>query len=269
MKRFRQNDAKLGRIIALSFALTGFTLIAAGVVSLLDEERTRAAEANIDPATFDFAVTATSVSTVATGPAPALTTTRAAPISPAPVQATATVKASASAGKTLAAPTVETPARIIIPAINLDAPVEPVGLIYKQGKVAEWGVIDKRVAGWHNTSAHLGEVGNLVMNGHHNIRGRVFEHLKDLKPGDLIFVYGNRTSQAYTVTERRLLKERGQPLAVRLEHARYIAPTADERLTLVTCWPPSDYSHRLILIARPVQGVTLDDALKHVRSTEQ
>jgi sortase A len=163
----------------------------------------------------------------------------------------------------------ETPARIVIPAINLDAPVEPVSLIYKKGDPAEWGVLDKRAGGWHNTSARLGEIGNLVINGHHNIRGRVFEHLKDLKPGDLIFVYGNHIEQAYAVTERRLLKERGQPVQVRLEHARYIAPTLDGRLTLVTCWPPRDYSHRLILVARPVQGVTLDDALKQVRSTER
>jgi len=56
----------------------------------------------------------------------------------------------------------------------------------------------------------------------------------------------------YEVTERKLLLERGQPLAVRIENAQWIMPTEDTRLTLVTCWPPTDNSHRLVVIARPV-----------------
>jgi sortase A len=39
---------------------------------------------------------------------------------------------------------------------------------------------------------------------------------------------------------------------VRLQNAQWIQPTTDERLTLVTCWPYNDNSHRLIIVARPI-----------------
>lgn len=147
----------------------------------------------------------------------------------------------------------EAPTRIVIPAINLDAPIVPVPLAYKEGDPAgQYLVPDYRVVGWHADSARLGEVGNLVMNGHHNVFGRVFEFLKDLKPGDEIAVYGSGRVITYTLSERHLLQERGKSLAVRQEHAEYLYPTSEQILTLVTCWPPRDYSHRLILIARPV-----------------
>jgi len=38
---------------------------------------------------------------------------------------------------------------------------------------------------------------------------------------------------------------------VRRQNARWIAPTTDERLTLVTCWPYTGNSHRLIIVAKP------------------
>jgi LPXTG-site transpeptidase (sortase) family protein len=147
----------------------------------------------------------------------------------------------------------EIPRRIVIPAIDLDAPVQPVKLIVsRNGRTAEWGVPSGRVSGWHSASARLGEPGNLVLNGHHNIRGRVFARVKDLRPLDQIIVIGERRKVTYEVVERKLLLERGQPLAVRIENAQWIMPTEDTRLTLVTCWPPTDNSHRLIVIARPV-----------------
>ena len=49
------------------------------------------------------------------------------------------------------------------------------------------------------------------------------------------------------------LLERGQPASVLMEHAKYLLPTPDDRLTLVTCWPNWDNSHRLLWFARPVE----------------
>ena len=50
-----------------------------------------------------------------------------------------------------------------------------------------------------------------------------------------------------------LLREVGVPDSVRAQHARWIAPTGDVRLTLVTCWPvrPPGNTHRVIVVARP------------------
>jgi len=38
---------------------------------------------------------------------------------------------------------------------------------------------------------------------------------------------------------------------VRQENARWIAPTDDERLTLVTCWPYTNNTHRVVVVAKP------------------
>ena len=48
------------------------------------------------------------------------------------------------------------------------------------------------------------------------------------------------------------LRRKNQSLEVRRENARWIGPSHDERLTLVTCWPRNDNTHRLILVALPV-----------------
>ncbi|RMG89025.1 MAG: sortase [Chloroflexi bacterium] len=150
------------------------------------------------------------------------------------------------------------PSRILIPAINLDAPVGAVGLqpfISDGVTYYQWQVPDEYKAGWHNTSARLGEPGNTVLNGHHNIYGEVFRDLIDLEPGDTIFLFDAQQKQfTYRVTEKQILEERGQPLSVRLENAKWIAPTEDERVTLVTCWPYTDNSHRLVIVAHPVTG---------------
>jgi sortase A len=48
-----------------------------------------------------------------------------------------------------------------------------------------------------------------------------------------------------------ILPERDQPIEVRLANARYIQPTDDERLTLITCWPYESNTHRVVVIAFP------------------
>jgi sortase (surface protein transpeptidase) len=56
----------------------------------------------------------------------------------------------------------------------------------------------------------------------------------------------------YTVTEKLILPEAGQPVEVRIQNAQYILPTVDERLTLVTCHPYGSLANRLLIIAHPV-----------------
>ncbi len=148
------------------------------------------------------------------------------------------------------------PQRILIPRINLDAPVSPISLqTVTDGAETyyQWPVPDEFRAGWHDNSARLGEGSNTVLNGHHNIHGQVFRRLVDLEEGDEIIVEdGVGQVFAYVVIETEIFRERDQPLSVRLENARWINSTADERLTLVTCWPLTDNSHRLVVVARPL-----------------
>jgi LPXTG-site transpeptidase (sortase) family protein len=148
------------------------------------------------------------------------------------------------------------PKRIVIPSIAVDAPVVDVGLsaFESDGQTYyQWQVPSAYEAGWHNSSAPLGQPGNTVLNGHHNIFGEVFGKLVDLQVGEEIVLYDADKPYSYTVSEVMILPERDQPLEVRLKNAQWIQPTDDERLTLVTCWPYTDNSHRLIVVAYPTE----------------
>jgi sortase A len=153
------------------------------------------------------------------------------------------------------------PDRIVVPAIGLDVPVVTVGWHVEQIKgaaVSVWDVPDRRVAGWLKTSAPAGQPGNTVLDGHHNIKGEVFRRLVDLKPSDVIDLYANGAVYHYAVTEKHILPDRDQPMQVRIANAQWIQPTDDERLTLVTCWPYTNNTHRLIIVARPLPSLPSD-----------
>ena len=147
------------------------------------------------------------------------------------------------------------PERLVIASIALEAPIIPVhyrdievgGQVYHQ-----WRVPSEFAAGWQDTSARLGLPGNTVLNGHHNAYGRVIENLAELRTGDVIQVYSGEWEYRYAVAAKLLLPERGQRLEVRMENARWLAASEDERLTLVTCWPAESNTHRLIVIAYPL-----------------
>ncbi len=154
------------------------------------------------------------------------------------------------------------PLQIIIPAIALDAPITPItttAVVYNGQTYQQWNVPDGYVAGWHQDSATIGNNGNLVLNGHHNMSGEVFRDLIDLEKGDKLILTGDDGEHAYEITDKEILAERGQPVSVRLENAAWIAPTDDERITLITCWPYNDNSHRLIIVAKPVVSSIEDE----------
>ena len=152
-------------------------------------------------------------------------------------------------------PQTDIPTRLVIPSIDLDAPVVLARtLTIKIGgrEFQQWKAPDGYAVGWHDSTALLGQPGNTVLNGHHNIDGKVFERLVDVNPGDLIIVYGAHRTYLYEITNKMILPEKYQELDVRMDNARWILPSDDERLTLVTCWPATSNTHRLIIVARPL-----------------
>ncbi|MCE5208471.1 MAG: sortase [Chloroflexi bacterium] len=153
------------------------------------------------------------------------------------------------------------PRWIYIKAIGLDAPIIPAtstvveeeegGITYR---LVQWEAPDEEAAGWHSDSAPLGEVGNTVLNGHHNVYGKVFGNLVYLQEGDFIQIYGSDDQwYTYVVANKMVLPEEGVSLQKRMENAAWILPSTDERLTLITCWPEQSNTHRLIIVARPVR----------------
>lgn len=192
----------------------------------------------------------------AEGPTPALLPDWTFTPEPTPTAAPATdPPPSPTPSPTSLPPAQEPPARVVAPAIELDAPVVPMGweMVDRDGAmVSEWQVPAK-AAGWHMNSALPGHAENVVLSGHHNIEGKVFRYVVDLEPGDIVTLYAGGIPYEYIVAEKYILKESGMPLSVRQKNAQWIMPSGDERLTLVTCWPyewPGN-SHRVIVVARP------------------
>jgi len=157
---------------------------------------------------------------------------------------------------TLPVATGAAPSRIAIPAIGMDAPIVPIGqkpIEASDEELAIWDVPNWRAAGWHETSVGIGVPGNTVLNGHNTSNGEVFRNLYKLDVGAHIDIMTeDGPTHGYTVTEKLIVREAGQSIEVRRKNAQYILPTADERLTLVTCHPYGSLANRLLIIARPV-----------------
>lgn len=147
------------------------------------------------------------------------------------------------------------PVRIHIQIIDLNAPIIQATkeeLEIAKTKYVQWSAPDLFAVGWQYDSASINQHGNTVLNGHHNVFGKVFENLNKLNSGDRIILDGSDGKQyAYIITNVMILPERDQPLSVRLDNARWTLPSNDERLTLITCWPYYSNTHRLIIVARP------------------
>jgi sortase A len=144
------------------------------------------------------------------------------------------------------------PDRLVLPAIQLDIPVVELGWSTKQqqdGQIfSEWDVAEY-AAGWHKNSARLGEGGNIVMSGHNNILGSVFRELDQLKRGDEVTVWSGSQAFAYTVDKVMIVPEKYATMDQRKENAKWIGTFEDDRLTLVSCWPRDDNTHRIIVVA--------------------
>lgn len=203
------------------------------------------------------------------GPSPSPTAVEGAPEQlPAPgteVAATPTAAADDAVAAPTAAvidpatepPAVGEPNRIVIPSIGLNAPIEDVGwTVVERGdqRYTEWETADD-AAGRHVNSARPGETGNVVLSGHHNTKGEVFRAISELKlaAGDRIYLYDG-AGQRFTyvvedVTDPPLL-EVGATEEQRIANARYILPTNDARVTLVTCWPYWTNTHRVVVVGK-------------------
>jgi len=144
------------------------------------------------------------------------------------------------------------PTHLTIPSIGVDTGVVTVDASPTRvdgQAVAIWDVPGDAV-GHHASSANPGEGENVVLNGHDDLGSAVFRDLWRVQPGAVITVRAGDVTWRYHVETVRAPQEIGVPLAQRLENARYIEPTGDERLTLISCWPAGTNDHRIIVIAR-------------------
>lgn len=158
-------------------------------------------------------------------------------------------------GASLGTDVASQPNRLELPSIGVDTDVVKIGwrsVEQADGTVAsQWEVADY-AAGWHKNSALPGQAGNTVMSGHNNIRGAVFRKLYTMQEGDMAYVWAGGRRFAYQVDEVMILKEKGAPIEQRRDNAKWIQHFDDKRLTLVSCWPEDDNTHRVIVVAHEV-----------------
>jgi len=140
---------------------------------------------------------------------------------------------------------------LAIPSINLEAPIVPVD--WHQTGTDDPVVWDDpgSAVGWLSSSSLPGEGSNVVLAGHHNIRGEVFRYLVDITPDAEVYLTAGDITYRYVVRERFIIPEEHVSAKQREQNALWVAPTIDERLTMVTCWPYRDNTHRLIVVAAP------------------
>lgn len=146
------------------------------------------------------------------------------------------------------------PDNLQIPSINLDAPIVPVNYVDAElygVSFTLWLAPRGYRVGWHSTSSLLGVGGNTVLNGHHNAYGEVFQHLIDVEEGDQVIVSSGEDRFYYTVTTKVIFAERFESFETRMGNTSWIGPTDGERITLITCWPATSNTHRLVVVAEP------------------
>jgi sortase A len=143
------------------------------------------------------------------------------------------------------------PTWIAIPSIKVDSAVEPVGYQLTDQSLG-WQTAENAV-GWHRSSAVPGSPGNTVMSGHNATRGsRVFRNLHKVKVGAAITVSSGSIEHEYVVSDTIILPYVFASEYRRGQIAALLGQFGDERLTLITCYPWFTNTHRLIVVAHPV-----------------
>ncbi|MFF9060247.1 class F sortase [Streptomyces sp. NPDC014882] len=181
----------------------------------------------------------------------------ATPVTGAPVTGPVpeTVTATATGGRTSGAPAtasgpVAEPTSLVLPRLDVRAPVDPVGVAGDgQVEVPE----DPDRVGWYRYSPAPGSPrGSAVVVGHVDAKGRglgVLDALNDVRPGDEVLVErGDDDATAYRVATRRTVGKRDLPSS---DAFRRDGPAV---LTLITCAGPylpdrGGYQNNLVVTA--------------------
>lgn len=147
------------------------------------------------------------------------------------------------------------PLIIRIPEMDLWNQVSPadVFISWNEGVPAQtWQVED---AGWYAPSGLPGWGRNVVIAGHSPVldpevwERSIFRALPYLEPGQIIElltnegVYGYQVAQVFAIPAKESQDQ---------EVVAWIADSGDERLTLVTCFPPHTAANRVLVVAFPI-----------------
>ncbi|HRE46268.1 MAG TPA: sortase [Aggregatilineales bacterium] len=155
------------------------------------------------------------------------------------------------------------PSSLRLPEYDLWNVLTPVTVTYDAANTPLWETAD---SAWHVPSGIPGQAGsgfgNVVLGGHTpasdpEVWARsVFRALPTLNRGDQIVVEAGTARYSYQVALVFAIPagEANNP-----EAAAWLAPTGDERLTLITCFPPHTAAYRVIAVAFPTTFTNTGD----------
>jgi sortase A len=141
---------------------------------------------------------------------------------------------SLAAAMVLPTPSPQHAVNIKIPSINVFAP-----LVQGDG----WEQLKKGVA-QHLGTPNPGEKGNVVLSAHNDVFGEIFRDLDKLKVGDEVILYTQQKAYTYVVR---------QTLIVEPTQVEVMAPTREEVVTLISCYPYLIDNQRIVVVADLVQ----------------
>lgn len=146
------------------------------------------------------------------------------------------------------------PVLLRIPALGVEAEVDPVGVDWDSGELAVPPSVDR--VGWYLHGPGLeADAGSVVIAGHVDgaTQGEgAFFRLHELHPGDTVTATGGDGAERHW---RVVARERYEKAKIPLD--RYFARDGRPRLTLITCGGPFDpdnrrYRDNIVITATPV-----------------
>ncbi len=122
----------------------------------------------------------------------------------------------------------ESPVRLEVPAINIDAPIVA---------GTDWEAL-KRGVGHQPGTGLPGQRGNVVLSAHNDIYGEIFRYLDQLAVGDTFTIH--TLTQRYTYVIREVQIVRPQDVWV-------MDPTHNPTATLISCYPYQVDNQRIVV----------------------
>jgi LPXTG-site transpeptidase (sortase) family protein len=135
--------------------------------------------------------------------------------------------------------------RIVIPDLVIEAPVVEVGWqeVEVEGRRQMRWDVASFAAGHHSDSALPGQAGNDGV----TMRSNALD-------GQSVYLYDSAGEVfEYVVEGMYKMPDHHVSEAQRQRNARFIAPTTEPILTLITCWPYNSNTHRIVVVARMAQ----------------
>jgi sortase A len=143
--------------------------------------------------------------------------------------------------------------RLSIPAIGLNTSVRETAPIQRRDGSFIWDP-PAYAAGHYDSSGNPSEGRNIVFQGHNNIYGEVFRDLDKLSPGNEIILLTDMGEFRYQVQQTIIIPYVGHEAQAIPQVQALTGPQSSETVTLISCWPYSTFTSRILVIARPVNS---------------